>query len=113
MINAYDIQLEAEKGCSFDFVLECKQEDGSPWDLTGFEATFKIENSEKETVVTLTDGDGTSIGGEDVNIITVVMTPAKTADLTHFIGKHELIIESGTETIKLLKGVFVLNRSLE
>lgn len=106
-----DLQdLEVWIGCKFDAVVTYQDPDGDPINLTGYTATLgvKREFSDEEEVLTLTSGDGLTLGGS-AGTIDIVITAAQTADLSGTYRYSLTLTPSGGDPEHLVSGRIVCN----
>lgn len=106
-----DLQdLEVWIGCKFDAVVTYQDPDGDPIDITGYTASLgvKREFSDETEVLTLTSGDGLTLGGT-AGTIDIVITALQTADLTGTYRYSLTLTPSGGDPEHLVSGRIVCN----
>lgn len=107
----YDFVIE--QGAGFDRTLYWKDEDGNPINLTGYTAEMKIKVlvGAAETVVTLTDESGITLGGAE-GTIDIALTSAQTNDMTFTWAYYDLELTKGGNTVRLVGGKIKLSKAV-
>jgi hypothetical protein len=107
MSAKYNLVCDQNTTFNFQFVI---QNDGVPWDLTGYTGTMTVRpfvGASTTTVVastanarmTLTPGSG-RVNVTLSSTITGAITPARYA--------YDLVLDSGTEVTRVLEGKFIV-----
>ena len=110
-MTAGKLALTCEKGATFYRLITWRGPDGEPIDLTGCTAQFlvtKQRGSGRQTVVSLTTGDGITVGGID-GTLTILMPATQTITLLAG-GYYELTVGFvGGRVERLIEGEFTLS----
>lgn len=104
----YDITCE--QGATFNLVLTWRNPDQSPIDVTGYTAKMQVRTSKsaESAVLTLTDGDGITLGGVD-GTITLTASATATGDIAEGTYVYDLELDSGSVVTRLIEGAFVVS----
>jgi hypothetical protein len=108
--------FEVDQNTTFSFIVEYKDNDGLPIDLTGATAKMQVRDTKggAKLAFTLTSP---STGGITITPllgqIAIKMTPTQTNKLFYPKSSYDLMItDSNTNKIKLLEGFLTLSRSV-
>jgi len=103
--KALNVDLEIEKGATFDPVITFKDANGQPIDNTGWTAKMDIVDPDDPATVhvSLTENSGLVLGGAD-GTITFNITKTDNLAYTWETGVFDLFLDSGVKTYKIIYG---------
>lgn len=102
--KALNVDMEIEKGATFDPVITYKNSDGSPVDITSWTAKMDFVNLDDNTIEdTLTELDGLILGGTD-GTITFDITKARNVAYDWVTAKTDMFLNDGTKDYKIMFG---------
>ena len=110
--KALNVDIEIEKGATFDPVITYKNPDNSPVDITGWTAKMEIRSLDDPYAVleTLTELDGIILG-DALGTITFNITKAKNILYDWTVAQTDLFLSDGTKHYKIMYGgVSVVDR---
>lgn len=102
------LNIQVYIGATFSLSLTWNS-DGSPVDLTGYSAAMKIVNGQ-ETIASLTDGDGITLGTTDGTIAITISSDDTTAYTSQTANYDLLLTSSGGTVYPLIAGVCTIRR---
>ena len=103
---------EIDANTSYQFIVEYKDSDGNPIDLTGASAKMQVRDATGQKLAfTLTDPTGIVIDEEN-GTLTVKMTPTQTSKLFNPKSVYDLMLtDSNLNKIKLIGGYITLTKT--
>jgi hypothetical protein len=108
--------FEVDQNATFSFIVEYKDNDGLPIDLTGATAKMQVRDTKggAKLAFTLTSP---STGGITITPLlgklTIKMTPTQTNKLFYPKSSYDIMVtDSNANKIKLLEGFITLSRSV-
>lgn len=104
--KALNVDLEIEKGATFDPVMTYQNKDESPVDITNWTAKMEIRILDDPFTIldTLTELDGIVLGGIN-GTITFNITKARNIAYDFAVGNYDLFLNDGTKDYKIIFGV--------
>jgi hypothetical protein len=106
---------EVDQNTTFRFVIEYKDSDGDPVDLTGASAKLQVRDTKggSKLAFTLTSPSGGISIDQPNGKITVTMTPTQTNKLFYPKSSYDLMLTNASGIkIKLVEGFLTLSRSV-
>jgi hypothetical protein len=107
--------FEVDQNATFTFIVEYKDNNGSPINLTGCTAKMQVRDTKGGTKLAFTlttPAGGITIDGPNGKL-TVKMTPTQTNKLFYPKSSYDIMItDTNTNKIKLLEGFITLSRSV-
>ncbi len=108
--------FEVDQNATFTFIVEYKDNNGLPINLTGSTAKMQVRDTKGGTKLAFTL-TSPSTGGITIDAalgkLTIKMTPTQTNKLFYPKSSYDLmVIDSNGNKIKLLEGFLTLNRSV-
>jgi hypothetical protein len=107
--------FEVDQNATFSFIVEYKDNNGSPIDLTGATAKMQVRDQKGGTKLafSLTSPSGGIVIDPTNGKLTIKMTPTQTNKLFYPKSSYDVMItDSNTNKIKLLEGYMTLSRSV-
>lgn len=107
--------FEVDQNTTFTFIVEYKDSDGDPIDLTGASAKLQVRDTKggPKLAFTLTSPSGGITIDAPSGKITVTMTPAQTNKLFYPKSSYDLMVtELNSVKTKLVEGFIMLSRSV-
>jgi hypothetical protein len=107
--------FEVDQNATFSFIVEYKDNSGTPIDLTGASAKLQVRDTKGGTKLafTLTSPNGGIIIDPTTGKLTIKMTPTQTNKLFYPKSSYDIMItDSNLNKIKLLEGFLTLSRSV-
>ena len=107
--------FEVDQNATFNFIVEYKDNSGTPIDLYGASAKLQVRDTKGGTKLafTLTSPNGGIIIDEPNGKLTIKMTPTQTNKLFYPKSSYDIMItDSNLNKIKLLEGFLTLSRSV-
>jgi len=103
--KALNVDLEIEKGATFDPVIRYKKSDGSPVDITSWTAKMEIRELDEPNAVldTLIQGDGIILG-DALGTITFNITKARNIAYDWVTAQTDLFLNDGAKDYKIMYG---------
>ena len=116
--TAASLDLIVEEGSTFSLPLTWMNEEEDLIQLTGYKAVLQVREfaNAKNVLLEMSSDNGRIILGEDgtetEGQILLKLTRDETADLGFDQGKYQLELEQGDETIRLLRGRFIVDKEI-
>jgi hypothetical protein len=107
--------FEVDQNTTFSFIVEYKDNNGLPIDLTGASAKLQVRDTKggSKLAFTLTSPAGGITITPLLGKLTIKMTPTQTSKLFYPKSSYDIMItDSNTNKIKLLEGFLTLSRSV-
>jgi hypothetical protein len=107
--------FEVDQNTTFSFIVEYKDNDGLPIDLTGATAKMQVRDTKggSKLAFSLTSPAGGITISPLLGQLTIKMTPTQTNKLFYPKSSYDIMItDSNTNKIKLLEGFLTLSRSV-
>ena len=107
--------LEVDQNATFSFIVEYKDNNGLPIDLTGATAKMQVRDTKggSKLAFSLTSPSGGIIIDPTNGKLTIKMTPTQTNKLFYPKSSYDIMItDSNANKIKLLEGFMTLSRSV-
>jgi hypothetical protein len=107
--------FEVDQNTTFSFIVEYKDNNGLPIDLTGASAKLQVRDTKggSKLAFTLTSPAGGITITPLLGKLTIKMTPTQTSKLFYPKSSYDIMItDSNTNKIKLLEGFITLSRSV-
>jgi hypothetical protein len=107
--------FEVDQNATFSFIVEYKDNNGSPIDLTGATAKMQVRDTKggSKLAFTLTSPSGGITITPLLGKLSIKMTPTQTSKLFYPKSSYDIMItDSNTNKIKLLEGFITLSRSV-
>ena len=108
--------FEVDQNATFSFIVEYKDNNGLPINLTGATAKMQARDQKGGTKLafSLTSGSGGGIVIDPTNgRLTIKITPTQTNKLFYPKSSYDvMVIDSNSNKIKLLEGYITLSRSV-
>ena len=107
--------FEVDQNTTFTFIVEYKDENNSPINLTGASAKLQVRDTKggSKLAFTLTSPSGGIIIDPLLGKLTIKMTPTQTSKLFYPKSEYDLMItDSNLNKIKLIEGYLSLSRSV-
>jgi hypothetical protein len=107
--------FEVDQNATFSFIVEYKDNNGSPIDLTGASAKMQVRDTKggSKLAFTLTSPAGGITITPLLGKLSIKMTPTQTSKLFYPKSSYDIMItDSNTNKIKLLEGFITLSRSV-
>jgi hypothetical protein len=107
--------FEVDQNTTFSFIVEYKDNNGLPIDLTGATAKLQVRDTKggSKLAFTLTSPAGGITITPLLGKLTIKMTPTQTSKLFYPKSSYDIMItDSNTNKIKLLEGFITLSRSV-
>ena len=109
---AANYDLYVEQGATFELSIVWKDDEGTPIDITGYSARLQIRKTyTSDPVISLTNGDGITLGGVTGSIDILI-----DADATEAIeirrGRYDLELEFAGVVTRLIEGVVEISREV-
>ena len=106
--------LTIEQGVVFSQLIQWKDKNGTPVDLTGYTAKFQIRSSPDDAtpIVSLTSSSGITLGGAN-GTIAISISDAATAVYTFTKAHYDLLLTPASpanSSIRLLEGFVYLSK---
>ena len=107
--------FEVDQNTTFSFIVEYKDQNNSPINLTGASAKLQVRDSKggSKLAFTLTSPSGGIIIDPLLGKLTIKMTPTQTSKLFYPKSEYDLMVtDSNLNKIKLIEGYLSLSRSV-
>jgi hypothetical protein len=107
--------FEVDQNATFSFIVEYKDNNGLPIDLTGATAKMQVRDTKggSKLAFTLTSPAGGITITPLLGKLSIKMTPTQTSKLFYPKSSYDIMItDSNTNKIKLLEGFITLSRSV-
>jgi hypothetical protein len=107
--------FEVDQNTTFSFIVEYKDNNGSPINLTGSSAKLQVRDTKggSKLAFSLTSPSGGITIDPTNGKLTVKMTPTQTNKLFYPKSSYDLmIVDSNGNKIKLIEGFITLSRSV-
>lgn len=107
--------FQVDQNTTFRFVVEYKDSQDNPIDLTGSSAKMQVRDggAASKLAATLTSPTGGISIDPLIGKITVTMTPAQTNKLFYPKSAYDLIlVDSNSNRIKIIEGFLTLNKTV-
>jgi len=107
--------FEVDQNTTFSFIVEYKDNNGLPIDLTGATAKMQVRDTKggSKLAFTLTSPAGGITITPLLGKLSIKMTPTQTSKLFYPKSSYDIMItDSNTNKIKLLEGFITLSRSV-
>ena len=107
--------FEVDQNATFSFIVEYKDNNGSPIDLTGASAKMQVRDTKggSKLAFTLTSPAGGITITPLLGKLSIKMTPTQTSKLFYPKSSYDIMVtDSNTNKIKLLEGFITLSRSV-
>jgi hypothetical protein len=107
--------FEVDQNATFSFIIEYKDNNGLPIDLTGATAKMQVRDTKGGTKLafSLTSPAGGITITPLLGKLTIKMTPTQTSKLFYPKSSYDIMVtDSNTNKIKLLEGFITLSRSV-
>ncbi len=107
--------FEVDQNTTFSFIVEYKDNNGLPIDLTGATAKLQVRDTKggSKLAFTLTSPAGGITITPLLGKLTIKMTPTQTSKLFYPKSSYDIMItDSNTNKIKVLEGFLTLSRSV-
>jgi hypothetical protein len=107
--------FEVDQNTTFSFIVEYKDNNGLPIDLTGATAKLQVRDTKggSKLAFTLTSPAGGITITPLLGKLSIKMTPTQTSKLFYPKSSYDIMItDSNTNKIKLLEGFITLSRSV-
>jgi len=106
---------EVDQNATFRFVVEYKDTDGDPINLTGASAKMQVRDTKggSKLAFSLTSPSGGIVITPLLGKLTIKMTPTQTNKLFYPKSSYDIMVtDSNANKIKLLEGFITLSRSV-
>jgi hypothetical protein len=107
--------FEVDQNATFTFIVEYKDNNGLPIDLTGSTAKMQVRDTKGGTKLAFTltsPSGGITIDGPNGKL-TMKMTPTQTNKLFYPKSSYDIMLtDSSTNKIKIIEGFLTLSRSV-
>ena len=107
--------FEVDQNATFSFIVEYKDNDGLPIDLTGSTAKMQVRDTKggSKLAFSLTSPAGGITITPLLGKVTIKMTPTQTNKLFYPKSSYDIMVtDSNANKIKLLEGFITLSRSV-
>jgi hypothetical protein len=107
--------FEVDQNATFSFIVEYKDSNGLPIDLTGATAKMQVRDQKGGTKLafSLTSPSGGIVIDPTNGKLTIKMTPTQTSKLFYPKSSYDIMVtDSNANKIKLLEGYMTLSRSV-
>jgi hypothetical protein len=106
MINPASYNITAYQGATFDLTLTWTI-DGTPVNLSTYSARMKVKSAplSTESVISLTNGSGITLGGS-AGTIALLVSASTMAGISAGTYVYDLELDSGTVVTRLMQGKF-------
>lgn len=107
--------FEVDQNATFSFIVEYKDNDGMPIDLTGSTAKMQVRDTKggSKLAFSLTSPSGGITITPLLGKLTIKMTPTQTNKLFYPKSSYDIMLtDSNANKIKLLEGFMTLSRSV-
>jgi hypothetical protein len=107
--------FEVDQNATFSFIVEYKDNNGSPVDLTGSTAKMQVRDTKggSKLAFSLTSPAGGITIDPSLGKLTIKMTPTQTNKLFYPKSSYDIMLtDSNANKIKLLEGFMTLSRSV-
>jgi hypothetical protein len=107
--------FEVDQNATFSFIVEYKDNNGSPIDLTGSTAKMQVRDTKggSKLAFSLTSPAGGITITPLLGKLTIKMTPTQTNKLFYPKSSYDIMVtDSNANKIKLLEGFITLSRSV-
>ena len=107
--------FEVDQNATFSFIVEYKDNNGLPIDLTGATAKMQVRDTKggSKLAFTLTSPSSGITIDAALGKLTIKMTPTQTSKLFYPKSSYDVIvIDSNSNRVKLVEGFITLNRSV-
>jgi hypothetical protein len=107
--------FEVDQNATFSFIVEYKDNNGLPIDLTGSTAKMQVRDTKggSKLAFTLTSPSGGIVITPLLGQLTIKMTPTQTNKLFYPKSSYDIMVtDSNGNKIKMLEGFLTLSRSV-
>jgi hypothetical protein len=107
--------FEVDQNATFSFIVEYKDNDGLPIDLTGSTAKMQVRDTKggSKLAFSLTSPAGGIVITPLLGKLTIKMTPTQTNKLFYPKSSYDIMVtDSNANKIKMLEGFITLSRSV-
>jgi len=107
--------FEVDQNATFSFIVEYKDNNGLPIDLTGSTAKMQVRDTKggSKLAFSLTSPAGGIVITPLLGKVTIKMTPTQTNKLFYPKSSYDIMVtDSNANKIKLLEGFITLSRSV-
>ena len=107
--------FEVDQNATFSFIVEYKDNNGLPIDLTGATAKMQVRDTKggSKLAFSLTSPSGGIVISPALGKLTIKMTPTQTNKLFYPKSSYDIMVtDSNANKIKLLEGFITLSRSV-
>ena len=107
--------FEVDQNATFSFIVEYKDNDGLPIDLTGSTAKMQVRDTKggSKLAFSLTSPAGGIVITPLLGKLTIKITPTQTNKLFYPKSSYDIMVtDSNANKIKLLEGFITLSRSV-
>jgi len=107
--------FEVDQNATFSFIVEYKDNNGAPIDLTGATAKMQVRDTKggSKLAFSLTSPSGGIIIDPTNGKLTIKITPTQTNKLFYPKSSYDIMVtDSNANKIKLLEGFMTLSRSV-
>ena len=107
--------FEVDQNATFSFIVEYKDNDGLPIDLTGSTAKMQVRDTKggSKLAFSLTSPSGGIVIAPLLGKVTIKMTPTQTNKLFYPKSSYDIMVtDSNANKIKLVEGFITLSRSV-
>jgi hypothetical protein len=107
--------FEVDQNATFSFIVEYKDNNGLPIDLTGSTAKMQVRDSKggDKLAFTLTSPSGGIVITPLLGKLTIKMTPTQTSKLFYPKSSYDVMLtDSNSNKIKIVEGFLTLSRSV-
>ena len=107
--------FEVDQNATFSFIVEYKDNNGAPIDLTGATAKMQVRDTKggSKLAFSLTSPSGGIIIDPTNGKLTIKITPTQTNKLFYPKSSYDIMVtDSNANKIKLLEGFITLSRSV-
>jgi hypothetical protein len=107
--------FEVDQNATFSFIVEYKDNNGLPIDLTGSVAKMQVRDSKggDKLAFTLTSPSGGIVITPLLGKLTIKMTPTQTSKLFYPKSSYDVMLtDSNSNKIKIVEGFLTLSRSV-
>jgi len=107
--------FEVDQNATFTFIVEYKDNNGLPIDLTGSSAKMQVRDTKGGTKLafSLTSPSGGIVISPTLGKLTIKMTPTQTNKLFYPKSSYDIMLtDSNANKIKLIEGFLTLSRSV-
>ena len=109
-MKAANWKFEGKQGSTFDSDTFTIDDDGVPWNLTGWTARMQIRPfiASSKVLKSLTSSDGITLGGS-AGTFSITISAADMAAMPSGTHRYDLEFDSGSRVYPILEGAFVVD----